>query len=65
MALHFESYSLPDALKENTVVSSENTDKISKRLKKANNSLVKKMKAIGRKEKRSWQKSHLRNSKRQ
>lgn len=63
MSLHFESYSLPDALKENTVVSSENTAKISKRLRKTNSSLVKKMKAIRRKEKRSWQKSLLRNSK--
>lgn len=42
MALHFESYSLPNALKENTIVSSENTAKISKRLRKANSSLVKK-----------------------
>lgn len=64
MSLHFESYSLPDALKENTVVSSENTAKISNRLKKTNHSLQKKMKAIDRKEKRSWQKSLLRNSKR-
>ena len=64
MSIHFESYSLPNALKEDIVVSSEDTAKISKRLKKTNRGLVKKMKVIGRKEKRSWQKSILRNSKR-
>ena len=64
MSLHFESYSLPDALKKNTVVSSENKAKISKRLRKTNHSLIKKMKAIEHKEKRSWQKSLLRNYKR-
>ena len=63
MSLHFESYSLPDALKKNTIVPSENTDKISKRLRKTNYSLIKKMRAIERKEKRSWQKSLLRNFK--
>lgn len=61
MAIHFENYSLPNDLTENIVVSSENTAKISRRLRQTNRSLVRKMKAIGRKEKRSWQKSLLRN----
>lgn len=64
MAIHFETYTIPDSLTEEVAVASENTAKISKRLRKTNRSLVKKMKAIGRKEKRSWQKSLLRNSRR-
>lgn len=64
MAIHVKTYSIPDTLTEDIVVASENTAKISRRLRKTNRSLTKKMKAIGRKEKRSWQKSLLRNSKR-
>ena len=64
MAIHFETYTIPDSLTEEVTVAGENTAKISKRLRKTNRSLVKKMKAIGRKEKRSWQKSLLRNSRR-
>ena len=64
MAIHVETYSIPDSLTEDIVVAGENTAKISRRLRKTNRSLTKKMKAIGRKEKRSWQKSLLRNSKR-
>lgn len=64
MAIHFETYSIPDILTKDIAVASENTAKISRRLRKTNRSLTKKMKAIGRKEKRSWQKSLLRNSKR-
>lgn len=64
MAVHFETYTIPDSLTKEVTVASEHTAKIAKRLRKTNRSLVKKMKAIGRKEKRSWQKSLLRNSKR-
>lgn len=64
MAIHFETYTIPDSLTVEVTVASENTAKISNRLRKSNRNLVKKMKAIGRKEKRSWQKSLLRNSSR-
>lgn len=64
MAVHFESYTIPDSLTKEVTVASEHTAKISRRLRKTHRSLVKKMKAIGRKEKRSWQKSLLRNSRR-
>lgn len=64
MAIHFETYSIPDTLTEDIVVPREKMAKISRRLRKTNRSLTKKMKAIGRKEKRSWQSSLLRNAKR-
>jgi len=61
MSIKFETYSISDILTKNAEVTREDTVKISKRLKKTNRKLVKKMKAIDRKEKRSWQKSLLRN----
>lgn len=63
MSIQFEIHSIPHILTENVVVASDDTAKISKRLRKTNRKLAKKMKAIDRKEKRSWQKSRLRNSK--
>lgn len=62
MSIFFESYSLPDVLTEDFVVTKEEVAEISKRLRKTNHKLTKKMKAIDRKEKRSWQNSLLRNS---
>ncbi|HIR89313.1 MAG TPA: hypothetical protein IAC96_10210 [Candidatus Fimimorpha faecalis] len=61
MAIHFETHSIPNALTGDIEVPNEATTKISKRLTKTNRKLVKKMKVIDRKEKRSWQKSLLRN----
>lgn len=63
MAIHLKTYSIPDILTEDIVVSTENTAKISQRLRKTNRALIKKMKKIRRKEKKSWQKSFLRNFK--
>ena len=63
MSIQFEIHSIPHILTENVVVESDDTAKIYKRLRKTNRKLAKKMKAIDRKEKRSWQKSRLRNSK--
>lgn len=61
MAIHFETHSIPDILTNDVVVTNEKTAKISSRLRKSNRRLVKRMKAIDRKEKMSWQKSLIRN----
>lgn len=61
MSVHFKTYSIPVALTEDATVKKEDTAKISKRSKKTNRILAKKMTAIDRKDKKSWQKSLLRN----
>jgi hypothetical protein len=65
MSIHFEEFSLPEILTKDVeiIVTSENADKISRRIQKTNRSLSRKMKLIGKREKKSWQKSRLRNSK--
>lgn len=62
MSIHFETYSIPSVLTKDVIIAAEDTAKISQQLSKTNRNLVKKMKAIDRKEKRSWQKSLIRNS---
>lgn len=63
MSINFEIHSIPSVLTGDVVATNEATAEISKRLRKTNRKLVKKMKAIDRKEKKSWQKSLVRNSK--
>lgn len=61
MSIYFETHTLPDALTETASVSAEDTNEIVLRLQKSNRRLSKKMNAIDRREKRTWQKSSLRN----
>ena len=63
MPIKFETHSIPDVLTKDVIVTNENTAKISVRLRKTNRKLVKRMRAIDRKEKMSWQKSFVRNIK--
>ena len=62
MSVLFEIHSMPDVLNNEVTANEESIVKISKRLKRTNCKLVKKMKAIEQKEKRNWQKSLIRNS---
>ena len=62
MSVSFEIHSLSDYLKEDIPLSESAVVKISKRLKKTNRKLIRKMKAIDQKEKRNWQKSIIRNT---
>ena len=64
MPIQFKNYSIPSALTKDVVVTEEDEEKISKRSRKTNRKLAMKMRVIDRKDKRSWQKSLLRNSKR-
>lgn len=62
MSVLFEIHSMPNILNDGVRVNEEAVVKISKRLKRTNRKLEKKMKAIDQKEKRNWQKSLIRNS---
>lgn len=64
MPIQFKNYSIPSALTKDVAITEEDEEKISKRSRKTNRKLAMKMRAIDRKDKRSWQKSLLRNSKR-
>lgn len=61
MSIFFETHTLPVALTETVSVAVEDTNEIISRLQKSNRRLSKKMNAIERREKRTWQKSSLRN----
>lgn len=61
MSIYFETHTLPKALTETVSVAVEDTNEIVLRLQKSNRRLSKKMIAIERREKRTWQKSSLRN----
>ena len=63
MSINFETHSIPDILTNDSIITNDKTSKISKRLRKTNRKLVKRMKAIDRKEKASLQKSLVRNLK--
>ena len=63
MSMNFETHSIPDILTNDIIITNDKTSKISKRLRKTNRKLVKRMKAIDRKEKASLQKSLVRNLK--
>ncbi len=63
MSIQFKNYSIPSALTKEVAVKEEDAEKISKRSRETNHRLAMKMRAIDRKDKGSWQKSLLRNSK--
>ncbi len=62
MAISFKTCSMPSSLMEQAVVPSDESGKVSSRLAKTNQKLETSMKAIDRKERKSWQKSMLRNT---
>ena len=62
MAISFKTCSMPLSLEEQAAVPADESGKVSSRLAKTNQKLETSMKAIDRKERKSWQKSMLRNT---
>jgi len=60
MPLQFESHSIPSILTNDVYVLSDDINKISSRIQKSNRRLTKRMIAIERREKRTWQKPSIR-----
>lgn len=61
MAITFEYHEIPKTLIGDVVVPTEEIAKITIRLRKTSRNLNRRMKLIDRKEKKSWQKSRVRN----
>lgn len=61
MSVKFETYTLPESLNKRVIIDIDYTNEITTRIKKSNKKLIKKMNAIERREKRTWQKSIIHN----